>query len=171
MGCLHLHVAGPSSLPVAVAQSFVRSLITSILSSLMKDIQTEHEFIRIYKIISPGVQKCGYVLASCDPKVYMHKRNLLRLIHMNNGWQSLYIFFCWFQVVTINRERLISEKQNSKASPTGARLPKEAMLLRDIYKFTKPALDVFRPFGLISRACQGPRGPPNSINVDHYKTD
>ena len=35
--------------------------------------------------------------------------------------------------MTIDRERLISEKQNNKASPTGARLPKEAMLLRDIY--------------------------------------
>ena len=80
-------------------------------------------------------------------------------------------FVCWFQVVTIDRERLISEKQNNKASPTGARLPKEAMLLRDIFKFSKPSLDAFRPFGLISRACQGPRGPPNSINVDHCKTD
>ena len=39
-------------------------------------------------------------------------------------------------MVTIDRERLISEKQNNKASPTGARLPKEAMLLRDIFKFT-----------------------------------
>ena len=63
-------------------------------------------------------------------------------------------------MVTIDRERLISEKQNNKASPIGARLPKEAMLLRDIFKFTKPSLDAFRPFGLISRACQGPRGPP-----------
>ena len=64
--------------------------------------------------------------------------------------------YCWFQVVTIDRERLISEKQNNKASPTGGRLPTEAMLLRDIIKFTKPSLDAFRPFGLISRACQGP---------------
>ena len=79
--------------------------------------------------------------------------------------------YCWFEVVTIDRERLICEKQNNKASPTGARLPKEAMLLRDKFKFTKPSLDAFRPFGLISRACQGPRGPPNSINVDYYKTD
>ena len=57
---------------------------------------------------------------------------------------------------------------NNKASPTGVRLPKEAMLLRDIFKFTKPSLDAFRPFGLISRACQGPRGPPNIIKVDYY---
>ena len=71
-------------------------------------------------------------------------------------------------MVTIDRERLISEKQNNKASPTGARLPKEAMQLRDIFKSTKPSLDAFCPFGLISRACQGPRGPPNSINVDYY---
>ena len=32
--------------------------------------------------------------------------------------------------------------------------------------FTKPSLDAFHPFGLISRACQGPRDPPNSINLD-----
>ena len=69
-------------------------------------------------------------------------------------------------MVTINRVRLISEKQNNKA-----RLPKEAMLLRDIIKFSKPSLEAFRPFGLISRACQGPRGPPNSIDADFYKTN
>ena len=80
-----------------------------------------------------------------------------------NLFENLY---CWFQVVTIDRERLISEKQNNRARP-----PKEAMLLRDIFKFTKPSLDAFRPFGLISRAFEGPRGPPNSINVDYYKTD
>ena len=75
-------------------------------------------------------------------------------------------------MVTIDRERLISEKQNNKASAVGARLPKEVMLLRDIFKFTKPSLDAFRLFGLISRACQGPRDPPpNSINVDFYKTN
>ena len=68
-------------------------------------------------------------------------------------------------MVTIDRERLISEKRN-KASAEGAGLPEEVMLLRDIYKFTKPSLDAFRPFGLISRACQGQRDPPNSINVD-----
>ena len=33
-------------------------------------------------------------------------------------------------MVTIDRERLISEKPNNKASLTGAMLPKEAMLLR-----------------------------------------
>ena len=72
-------------------------------------------------------------------------------------------------MVTIVRERLISEKQNNKASPEGARLPKEAMLLRDIFKFTKPSLDAFHTFGLISRACQGPRDHPNSNNVDFKK--
>ena len=40
-------------------------------------------------------------------------------------------------MVTIDRERLISEKQNNKASPEGAKLPKAAMLLRDIIKFKK----------------------------------
>ena len=35
-------------------------------------------------------------------------------------------------MVTIDRERLISEKQNNKASPTGAGLPKEAMLFYSI---------------------------------------
>ena len=56
-------------------------------------------------------------------------------------------------MVTIDRERLISEKQNNKASREGARLPKEVMLLKDIFKFTKPSLNTFHPFGLISRAC------------------
>ena len=60
-------------------------------------------------------------------------------------------------MVTIDRECLISEKQNNKARAEGARLPKEAMLLRDIFKLTKPSLDAFRPFGLISRAYKGPR--------------
>ena len=50
-------------------------------------------------------------------------------------------------MVTIDRERLVSEKQNNKGSPEGARLPKEAMLLRDVFKFAKPSLDAFRPFG------------------------
>ena len=63
-------------------------------------------------------------------------------------------------MVTIDRERLIGEKRNNKTSAEGARLPKEAMLLRDIYKFTKPSLEAFRPFGLICRACQEPRDPP-----------
>ena len=90
------------------------------------------------------------------------------LCYLDYRYNSIY---CWFQVVTIDKERLISEKQINKASPTGRRLPKEAMLLRDIFKFTKPSLDAFHPFGLISRACQGPRGPPNSINIDYYKTD
>ena len=63
-------------------------------------------------------------------------------------------------MVTIDKERLISEKQNNKVSAEGARLPKEAILLRDTYKFTKPSRDAFRPFRLISRAFQGPRDPP-----------
>ena len=59
-------------------------------------------------------------------------------------------------MVKIDREYLISKKQNNIVSAEGARLPKKAMLLRDIIKFTKPSLDAFCPFGLISRACQGP---------------
>ena len=39
------------------------------------------------------------------------------------------------------------------------------MLLRDIFKFTKPSLDAFRPFGLINRACQGPSDPPPPITL------
>ena len=35
-------------------------------------------------------------------------------------------------MVTIDRERLVSEKQNYKSSAEGARLPKEATLLREI---------------------------------------
>ena len=72
-------------------------------------------------------------------------------------------------MVTIDRERLISEKRNNKASAKGARLSKEAMLLRDIYKFTKPSLDAFCHLGLIIRASHGPRDLLNSINVDFKK--
>ena len=63
-------------------------------------------------------------------------------------------------MVTIDRERLKSGKENNLASAESARLSKKAMLLRDIIKFTKPSLNAFRPFGLISRAFQGPRDPP-----------
>ena len=38
-------------------------------------------------------------------------------------------------MVTIDRERLTSEKQNNTASAEGARLPKGAMLLKDIFKY------------------------------------
>ena len=72
-------------------------------------------------------------------------------------------------MITINRERLISEKQNNKASAEGTKFPKEAMLLRDIFKFTKPSLEVFCPFGLISRACQGPRDPPIALTLTFIK--
>ena len=68
-------------------------------------------------------------------------------------------------MVTIDREHLISEKQNNIASAEGARLPKEAMLLRDIFKFTKPSLDAFRPFGLISKSCQELKDPPPPIAI------
>ena len=77
---------------------------------------------------------------------------------------------CWLQVVTIDRERLISEKRNNKGSAEGARFSKGAILLRDIYKFTKPSLDAFYSFGLISRACQGPRNPPIALTLT-YKND
>ena len=69
----------------------------------------------------------------------------------------------------IDRERLISEKQNNKASAEGARLPKEAMLLRDIFKFTKPSMDAFRPFGLISRAAKGQEVPPIALTLTFIK--
>ena len=72
-------------------------------------------------------------------------------------------------MVTIDRERLISEKKNNKASDESARLPKEAMLLRVIYKFTKPSLYAFSPFGLISRACQGPRDLPIALTLTFIK--
>ena len=74
-------------------------------------------------------------------------------------------------MVAIDREHLLSEKQNNKANADGARLPKEAMLFRDIFNFTKPFVDAFCPFKLISSACQGPRDPPNSINLNFYKTN
>ena len=72
-------------------------------------------------------------------------------------------------MVTIDRERLISEKRNYKASAEGERLPKRAMLLRDIYKFTKSSPDTIRPFGLISRACQEPRDPPIALTLTFIK--
>ena len=72
-------------------------------------------------------------------------------------------------MVTIDRERFVNEKQNNKVSAEGVRLPKETMLLRDIFKFTKPSLDVFCPFGLISRAGQGPRGPPIALTLTFKK--
>ena len=72
-------------------------------------------------------------------------------------------------MATIDRERLVSEKQNNKTSAEGARLPKGTMLLRDIFKFTKPSLDAFRPFGLISRACQGPRDSPIALTLAFIK--
>ena len=87
---------------------------------------------------------------------------------------SISILYCQFQVVTIDRERLISEKQNNKASAEGARFPKEAMLLRDIFKFTKPSLDAFRPFVAGAGLAKGlpkVKRSPNSINVDFYKTN
>ena len=40
-----------------------------------------------------------------------------------------------------DREHFISKKQNNNTSVEGTRPPKGAMLLRDIYKFTKPSLD------------------------------
>ena len=97
---------------------------------------------------------------------------MVSLLTIHNARVRIYCIYIasskWF---TIDRERLITEKQNNKASAEGARLPKEAMLLRDIFKFTKPSLDAFHPFGLISSACQGPTGPSNSINVDFYRTN
>ena len=72
-------------------------------------------------------------------------------------------------MVTIDKERLISDKQNNKTNAEGARLPKGTMLLRDVFKFTKPSLDALRPFGLISRACQGPRDPPRALTLTFIK--
>ena len=72
-------------------------------------------------------------------------------------------------MVTIDRERLISKKQSNKASAEGVRLPKEAMLLRDIIKFTKPSLGAFCPFGLISRACQSQEISPIALTLTFIK--
>ena len=49
------------------------------------------------------------------------------------------------------------------------------MLLRDIFKFTKPSLvnkaitGRVHPFGLSSRACQGPRDPPIALTLTFIK--
>ena len=72
-------------------------------------------------------------------------------------------------MVTIERERLISEKQNNKASPKGARLSKEAMLLREIFKLTKPSMDAFCPFELISMAAKGQEVPPIALTLTFIK--
>ena len=69
----------------------------------------------------------------------------------------------------IDRERLISEKQNNKASAESARFPKGAMLLRDIIKFTKPFLDAFHAFGLISRISKGQEVPPIALTLTFIK--
>ena len=50
-------------------------------------------------------------------------------------------------MVTIDGERLISGKQNNKASAEGARLPKGAMLLRDIFKLTDIGAEEFIRLG------------------------
>ena len=68
-------------------------------------------------------------------------------------------------MVTIDRERLISEKQNNKTSAEGARLPKGAMLLRDIFKFTKPFLHAFRPFELTAGLAKGQEVPPIALTL------
>ena len=75
-------------------------------------------------------------------------------------------------MVAIDRERLISEKQNNKASAEGARLPKEAMLLRDIFKFTQS--HPWTRFVLLDSSAELAKGKeifPNSISVDFYKTN
>ena len=69
----------------------------------------------------------------------------------------------------IDRERLIIEKQNNKASAEGARLLEKAMLLRDIFKFTKLSLDAFVLLDSSAVLAKGQEISPNSINVDFYK--
>ena len=72
-------------------------------------------------------------------------------------------------MVTIDREHLISEKQNNKPSPEGARLKKEAMLLRDIFKFTKPSLDAFRPFVPSAGLAKSQEVPPIALTLTSIK--
>ena len=76
-------------------------------------------------------------------------------------------------MVTIDREleRLISEKQNNKASAEGARLPKEAMLLRDIFNLPSHLWTRFVLLDSSAGLAKGQEVPPNSINVDFYKTN
>ena len=68
-------------------------------------------------------------------------------------------------MVTIDRERLISEKQNNKASPEGAKLPLEAMLLRDIFKFTKRFVLLDSSEGL----AKGQEVPPIALTLTFTK--
>ena len=72
-------------------------------------------------------------------------------------------------MVTIERERLISEKQNNKASAEGARLPKEPMLLRDILKFSKPSWTRFTLLDSPAGLAKGQEIPYNSIKVTFIK--
>ena len=65
-------------------------------------------------------------------------------------------------MVAIDTERLISEKQNNKASAEGARLLRDFQIYKAIPR---------RVLSLPSRACQGLRDPPNSINVGFYETN
>ena len=72
-------------------------------------------------------------------------------------------------MVTIDRERLKSKKQNNKASAKGARLPKEAMLLRDIFIFTKSSLDTFRPLDSSAGLAKGQEIPPIAFTFTFIK--
>ena len=72
-------------------------------------------------------------------------------------------------MVRIDRERLISEKQNNKASTKGARLPKGAMLLRDFFKYTKPSLDAFRPLDSSAGLAKGQEIPPIALRLTFIK--
>ena len=84
----------------------------------------------------------------------------------------LYIYiYCLLQVVTIDRERLISEKQNNRASAESERLPKGVMLLRDIFSnLQSHSWTRFVLLDSLAGLVKGKEIPPNSINVDFYKT-
>ena len=68
-------------------------------------------------------------------------------------------------MATIDRESLISEKQNNKVSTKGAKLPKGAKLLRDIFKFTKPFWNAFRYLDSSTGLSKSQEIPPIALTL------
>ena len=68
-------------------------------------------------------------------------------------------------MVTIDRERLISEERNNKASAEGARLPKEPMLLRDIFKLQSHPWTRFVLLDSSAGLAKAKRSPPIALTL------
>ena len=68
-------------------------------------------------------------------------------------------------MVSIDKEHLLSERRDNKASAEDVKLPKRAMLLRDIYKFTKLSLDAFCPFDSSAWLAKGQEILPIALTI------